>query len=561
MRTENRYHRALVCSLIALLLVTFVVCSSPSLYARPSRDDSPSDRSDSGSKHSSDNQTYRNESSPRSDSGGYSKSESNHESKHEQRSEDRSYTPPPPPPAPEPRNDNQESYYPKHESNNDQVYRSNRSEDESRNAQRDEPKHGQAQYESQQHSNNNNNDVYSSKERDNNSKHGNEQYGSQQSDSNTNDAYYLKQRDDRSKHGNTQYGPSHSSENTNDAYSSKERDNNAKHGNGQYGSQQQGGTSNGAWSSKARDNNLKHDRIVTPDNGHSSTQFPGISPKTGDPNMQSKHALDIAKRTVVTNTGGTYRKDYADFSKFWKHQREQRSIYQNNYGGHGTHSDVHININFFPGASYSYYAYDYDPWTCYPSVYGYYYGLFPPYIHHRRVIIYHYPVVVYRYIELPLAIIYRDYPRDSYYYQDDYYLSSYGYRGVGTALRDIERAWERNDPNLLFDHVDRGEKIDVFLHGDYAYTLDSQDYRDMTVDAMAHIRTTSFEFYKVRQRRTGEVVAYGKHTYYDYDAYGATEDFFSHSHYDTKTTYISYTLERYDGEWYITEVGSSPDRF
>ncbi len=63
---------------------------------------------------------------------------------------------------------------------------------------------------------------------------------------------------------------------------------------------------------------------------------------------------------------------------------------------------------------------------------------------------------------------------------------------------------------------------------------------------MEVIRTKHFEFDRVRKRETGEYVAYGKHTYYDEDVH-------------LKTVYVSYTLERSGNEWYIVEVGCSPD--
>lgn len=519
MRTVNRYHRALICSLVAFLLVTFAVCSSPSLYARPSeRGDSQSKSESDSSKHSQENRSYGDRPSYRSDSGS-SRSDSDSKSQQQQRSEERRYTPPSEPsihptPPPAPREPDQGSFY-GNRGNDSKTYRNNY-ENRSQNSRQEEQRHEQPRYESQRPSN----DSGSSKDQGNQAKHDQAQYGNQ--------THY-----GSPQNGGTIYGKP-----SGDISPSKPQDNGKQWENG-----------------KNQTNDQKHDRIVTPGPGHTSQGKPSGFPGSGISVPQPKHEQDMLKRTVATKTG-TYRKDFADFSKMWQARREQRTAWHNTYNDHN-HGGTHININIFPGACYNYYAYDYDPWNCYPSVYGYYYGLFPPYIHSRRVVVYYYPVVTYTYVEIPLTVIYRD---NEYHDHGNYYLANYGYQSVGSALQDIERAWNRNDPELLFNHVRHGSKIDVFLSGDYAYTIDSQDYHDMTVDALAHIRTTRFEFYRVRQRADGEVVAYGKHTYYDYDAYGESDDALARSNHSTTTTYISYTLERWDGEWYITEVGSSPNK-
>lgn len=106
-------------------------------------------------------------------------------------------------------------------------------------------------------------------------------------------------------------------------------------------------------------------------------------------------------------------------------------------------------------------------------------------------------------------------------------------------------------------HVRPASTIDVLLKGEYAYSVDRLDYCDMTLDAMKAIKTTSFKFYRIRKRCDYEVVAYGKHIYYD--DYDFNCD--SHSYYDRspqKTVYVFYTLRRCGSDWYITEVGTSP---
>jgi hypothetical protein len=194
--------------------------------------------------------------------------------------------------------------------------------------------------------------------------------------------------------------------------------------------------------------------------------------------------------------------------------------------------------------SFRYYVYDYRPLYSYPSLYCFYYDFFPPYIYGHRA--YYIPLVVrhYRYVDVPLIIL----SYNSYNWDGDYYLWDSSQRSLSDALRDIRRAWERNDIDLLMDHVRRGSRIAVYIRDEYAYSVDSQDYYDMTRDAMSVIRTRSFELDRIRRRDNAEVVAYGRHSYSD------QED-------SSKTVYVSYTLERRGSEWYITEVGSSSSRW
>ena len=244
-----------------------------------------------------------------------------------------------------------------------------------------------------------------------------------------------------------------------------------------------------------------------------------------------------------SSPAGAYRKDYSDLGQIWRSRRESVDSSRNHDGSHGSRTDIHVNINYFPG-HYNYYTYDYRPGFAYPSLYCYYYGLFPPYIFSHRVYYVHrvFPVVVF--VEIPIAVFYYD---TSYY--DSYYSTGWRYRSLSAGLRDIERAWGRQDIDLLMDHVRDDTRIDISLKGEYAYSVDRQDYYDMTLDAMNNIRTVSFEFYNVRWHDGREAIAYGKHVYYD----DSDSDYG-----DRRTVYLKYRLEKSVDDWYITEVGTSP---
>lgn len=215
-----------------------------------------------------------------------------------------------------------------------------------------------------------------------------------------------------------------------------------------------------------------------------------------------------------------------DLTEWQKHDSRSRWFFDPFF-----HSFIHRPIH------YSHYSYVYEYRHTYPSIYCLYYNYLPPYISGVRIYYEPRPFFVFTVIDIPLYTT-----NYTGYYLDNRYDQQLTY-----TLRDIRRAWEANASALLLDHVRYGYRISVYLDGDYAYSIDPVDYAEMTRDAMDLLRTRNFEFYRVVQRSTGEVVAYGRHIYLDED---------SREH----DVYVSYTLERYGRDWYISEVGSSENR-
>ena len=170
----------------------------------------------------------------------------------------------------------------------------------------------------------------------------------------------------------------------------------------------------------------------------------------------------------------------------------------------------------------------FDPFYCRQSLYLHY-GYFP-YIAYSRV--YVRPYVVVNYYDTP------------YFYGDDgYYLSRHNI-ALDDALSDIRRAWLDGRVGLIKDHVDSEDSIAVLLDGRYDYSMDADDYVETTSDAIDEMQTVSFIWQGVRQRTNGEFTAFAKHVFRDASG-------------DTHAAYVSYTLRRIDGEYYITEAGSS----
>lgn len=225
-----------------------------------------------------------------------------------------------------------------------------------------------------------------------------------------------------------------------------------------------------------------------------------------------------------------YRKEYEDIGNIWRQRSERRDTHRDRDRKHGSG----INI-IFNSPSFLHYCYDYRPLYSYPSVYCYYYDYFPPYIYGNRVLYYEPFAHRVRYNEITIFL---NYP-------DDYYISDPSRRALNVALSDIEQAWEQKDIDRFMMYVRPKSTVAIFMKGDYSYSLDWLDYSDMTRDAMNSIDTKSFEFEKLTKRqRTGEITAYGRHRFYDWDG-------------SLDTVYIRYTFERVSGEWYITEAETS----
>ncbi|MGC8667448.1 MAG: hypothetical protein ACP5VE_04945, partial [Chthonomonadales bacterium] len=183
------------------------------------------------------------------------------------------------------------------------------------------------------------------------------------------------------------------------------------------------------------------------------------------------------------------------------------------------------------------------------SPFYFYYGAFPAYIYRWHVYTYPPPVV---YIEVP---IYeggrcRGWGDDDL---DDYYLNSRRYRyevpdsDLQRAIDDIRDAFRTGDVNPLVSVTDPSVKIAIFLKGKYEYSIAVNDYLDMTRDALNAADTITFDLYRVHRRAEGVYVVSGKHVYRNRDG-------------EVHTVYVSYVLERINGRWVITQIGTAPDR-
>jgi hypothetical protein len=183
---------------------------------------------------------------------------------------------------------------------------------------------------------------------------------------------------------------------------------------------------------------------------------------------------------------------------------------------------VYVGVNFF----YPYYY-------CGPYVSGYYYSPFwcyggwePVYICPERVI----------YIEK------RVYLHDVV--DDDYDLySSTPQISMRDTMADIRSAWLDGDGGLLLQHVNQAIPVRIYQKGEYKYSLEPDDFRDVTKDALNRVQTSEFEWTNVDKVSTEEVHLEARHTFTDPDG-------------EKHVIRLTYTLEKASGSWWITESGT-----
>ena len=180
------------------------------------------------------------------------------------------------------------------------------------------------------------------------------------------------------------------------------------------------------------------------------------------------------------------------------------------------------------------------------SPYGYYFGVCAPYISRDRCFDRRPPFF---YIELPIynGAIFQGY-RNS---QDYNYLpdSDLGQRepGLVNAIEEVEEAFRGANIDSMVALIDPDSDISIFLNGKYQYSMAANDYIDLTRDAIDSTRTVSFDLTSLHKRANGIYVAAGQHVYVDQSG-------------RNRTVYVSFVLEDVDGQWTLTQVGTTPDQ-
>lgn len=191
---------------------------------------------------------------------------------------------------------------------------------------------------------------------------------------------------------------------------------------------------------------------------------------------------------------------------------------------------------------FGYRYYCYDPWVtrCYFSPY-YWYIFLPGYIWCDRVIIISPRIIIW----LGPDIFWNYCGSYGYYYGSyGYTYNRGGYSDLDRALSDIVDAFRYEDANLLAPFLPSNGRIDIYIDGRYSYSVNSDDYYDMTADLIYSVNTTNFEIVQVRRARTGEYRAVARHDFLDPNG-------------RPQTVWMTFTLERERYGFVIVEAGTS----
>jgi hypothetical protein len=182
--------------------------------------------------------------------------------------------------------------------------------------------------------------------------------------------------------------------------------------------------------------------------------------------------------------------------------------------------------------------------SVFPSIYSGYGAWYPQYLPQERVVVQR-EVIYMRPPEPPSES--RTEPQTRPEREPaagEYYLSRPRQETLNDAIEDIRRAWLNGDYARFRSRVKEDGRVRIYLKGKYQYSVGSPDFGQMTRDAMARIDTTGFELDRVAKQGEERAFVSGKHTYMDPDK-------------SKREVYVSYGLEREDGQWRITQAGSS----
>jgi hypothetical protein len=173
-----------------------------------------------------------------------------------------------------------------------------------------------------------------------------------------------------------------------------------------------------------------------------------------------------------------------------------------------------------------------SPWYYYPSL--------PGYIRHSNVI-----VISFGNIIQWRGSSYRYYPvrNDSGYGRNDRYNRS----ELDYAIDDLVYAFEEQDRRSLGRLIPTRGRVDIYLEGEYDYSLESRDFYDLMLDAIYNTQTRRYEIVSV-QTNSDEAEVVARHEYTD--PWGRRS-----------SVYHWYRLEEDRRGYVITKFGTSNNRW
>lgn len=204
---------------------------------------------------------------------------------------------------------------------------------------------------------------------------------------------------------------------------------------------------------------------------------------------------------------------------------------------------------YFPRGKfhYPYYSPSYASGTANISPFGFFFGVCAPFVSGDHC--YHAPPEIV-YVDIPVysGDNCRGYgpirPDENYLNRNDILDRE---PGLANAIDELRECFRGGNIDALVALTDPKIRIAIFLKGKYDYSLDANDFVDLTRDALQSTETISFDLTRIHERAAGVYVVSGKHVYKDHNG-------------NSRTVYVSYVVEDIGSEWTLTQVGTAPDR-
>lgn len=180
------------------------------------------------------------------------------------------------------------------------------------------------------------------------------------------------------------------------------------------------------------------------------------------------------------------------------------------------------------------------------SPFAFYFGVCDPFIAREHCYV-RYPS--YTYVEVPVYegprfVEYRPIATPNYYNDPGFPRRE---PGLMVAIDQLQEGVRDCDIDTMVGLTAPGVRIAIYNRGHYDYSMDPDDYLDLTRDAFVSTRTVDFEINTIHRRANGYYVVSGRHVYED-------------KHGNRRSVYLSYVMEDVNHHWVIAQVGTSPDR-
>lgn len=120
--------------------------------------------------------------------------------------------------------------------------------------------------------------------------------------------------------------------------------------------------------------------------------------------------------------------------------------------------------------------------------------------------------------------------------------------GLSGALDELSETFQSGNVDGLVSLIDPNTSIAIYFRGKYKYSMPSNDYVDVTRDAISAMTNVTFSIEYLHQRGPGVFSAAGHQTYRDANG-------------QDQTMWLSFVLQDISGQWTLTQVSTAPGHY